>query len=116
MSDKGDQDRRFFPRAEAPLEIKYSPGGGELTPVESKNISAGGISFKTGSAYKKGDILELNLRLKGLERTIHAVGKVLHSEDTGDGYETAVIFTDIPYTDFITVLDYSLAHLETGEG
>ena len=114
IGNMSDHDRRFFPRAEAPLEVQYSPGE-ELAPGDGKNLSAGGISFQTHSHYQKGDLLNLNLKLKGFERSIKARGKVLHSEPDGEYYSTAVIFTDIPYDDFITVLDYSLAHLDQTE-
>lgn len=114
MERRKDQDRRRYPRADVSFEIEYKRAREErkVKHSDAHDVSAGGISFFTREQFKKGDLLDVALHLKGFERTIVTRGQVVYSARARNGFLTAISFSSISYRDFIVILDYSLAYTD----
>lgn len=111
MAQKSDERR--YPRADTYFEVQYKPAQTFTTEKTfSHDLSASGISFEVSNELKKGDTLELRLILKDAGTVIDSKGRIVRIWQDQGKTLAAVEFVHIDYEDFITILDYSLAHLE----
>ena len=100
------EEMRVFPRLSLACDIEYSinsPGtfvNSEKVISKTKDISQGGICLITYTSLRKGDVLNLKFRLKGYDKSIEAVGKVVWTQvfEIGNqkGYDNGIEFIDIP--------------------
>lgn len=106
-------DSRRYPRADVNFDIDYKPQK-DQSEVSGKahDLSASGISFLTKEKLEPGTVLNLDLKLREINKDITAAGRVIRSWEYNNKIFTAVEFTQIDYNDFVTILDYSLAYLD----
>ena len=102
-------DRRAFPRVAASVTVHYrvvkdarlpeeiAEDGGFEANAETKDISAGGLSFFIKEGIMAGSILELKIDLPEGFESVKCLAKVMRYQSVEDSpyYETAVCFLDL---------------------
>jgi c-di-GMP-binding flagellar brake protein YcgR len=111
MEKGSSTDRRFFPRLDGKLNLKYriikSPQkeDGERGSLEQfsvlKNISASGTLFVAFQPLVQGTILEINLELLDTDESIKCLSRVVRVEEVEKDktYEIAACFLDLSSRD-----------------
>lgn len=100
------KEMRAFPRLSLTCDIEYSVNStGTLADNEkviskTKDISQGGICLITNTPLNKGDLLNIKFRLKGYDKSIESMGKVVWTNvfeiGSQKGYDNGIEFIDIP--------------------
>ncbi|MCS6983502.1 MAG: PilZ domain-containing protein [Leptospiraceae bacterium] len=104
------KDMRRYPRADVRLKVEYtSLGTGVVETTHTHDLSASGVCFETEKMLERGERLRLRFTIPDINRQIEAEAIVVRSFEYEERPFTAVEFIDIPYDDFLTILDYSLA-------
>jgi len=105
-----NQDLRSYPRAQTRIEIVYFKDNQvEKIKGETKDLSATGISFNTEQVFAMGEMLNIELNLVDLQKTILTRAIVIRNWTEENQNYVSVHFFDIDYNDFIVLLDLSLA-------
>ncbi len=107
-------ERRKFIRLQAPIGIVYKviKKHRRLKAVHSltRNIGGGGVRLLAKEDLRHGDLLELQIQIPNLEKTIHAVGEVvwfsLFKDREHESKEAGVCFRDIDPKDLHHILEY----------
>lgn len=91
-------ERRRFPRAPQPLEVRYRVGevesGWHVTTA--LNVSAGGVRFRSELVIEQGTKLEVRLVMPGLEEPLELLGLVVWSRlQTPEVQELGVEFLNV---------------------
>ncbi|MFA5499836.1 MAG: PilZ domain-containing protein [Candidatus Omnitrophota bacterium] len=103
-------DRRRSPRIDSNLPVKYrnlkltNPSLGSLT----KDISEGGVSFKTNEFISLACRLVVEITIPTLQRPIKAISKVawIKKNPSDDHYELGNQFLEISKEDRAVISDY----------
>lgn len=82
-----DRERRRYIRLDTEVKFTYKKKGsrGKKNISITKNISSGGIRGLVNSRIKKGDWLELAMKVRILKKPINAIGKVVWTADKKGG-------------------------------
>ncbi len=106
-----DFGKRRFPRTAAHLQVFYSYENDLIeTSTYATDISGSGLAFFSDEKFDHGEILNLEVKLKGSRHNVHGKAKVIRSEpcEESEYNLTAVEFTDMDMGEKIKMLDYSL--------
>ncbi len=102
-----ESDRRKFPRIDVRYPIHFSSNGeGESDPGQdlpasstTRDISMGGISFRSSLDYKPGEMIKFFVNVENLGRWIRTTGRVIRSwQEEGEIY-TAVEIVHVSDSD-----------------
>ncbi|MFH1459968.1 MAG: PilZ domain-containing protein [Candidatus Omnitrophota bacterium] len=103
-------DKRIYERLDIELKVLYSvfkPGKAKTQPQFSgttKNISAGGLFFKTTKELLPGAVIDIILILPKNYGTFQCLAKIVRvNSKTDDLYEAAVSFLDLPQDDCLKI-------------
>jgi len=107
---KEDQiENRNYPRAKTVFEVIYALNlDSGLQNAISRDFSATGMSFSVDEPLTAGSMINIELRLNDIDKTIKTKAIVVRSWKESNDQYVSVHFFDINYHDFITLLDYSL--------
>lgn len=103
-------ERRRFPRIDSNVPVKYRNLRTAAIPMGSltKNISEGGISFKTNEFISLACRLVVEIALPAIPKPIKAISKVawIRKMSSGDEYEMGNQFLEISKEDRSLITDY----------
>ncbi|MBU1006864.1 MAG: PilZ domain-containing protein [Candidatus Omnitrophica bacterium] len=92
------EERRKYIRLPAEIKFTYRVKGVEHTVERAvtKNLSPGGISALVNKQVKKGAMLELNINVPNLNKSIFAIAKVVWTADQkADKIDVGIKFEEI---------------------
>lgn len=92
-------ENRKFPRADTIFKLNYGTERSPSFEAMTRDISLGGISFKSNEEFEPGDQIELKFSIKELSGEIKAKGRVVRSWSEGGDPFTAVEFIEINSSD-----------------
>lgn len=112
------EERRRFPRADSVLPIRYKNLRAlGLTPAGSlsKDISEGGVRFKTSEFISLACRLVVEISLPADPKPIKAISKVawIKKVPTGDNYEVGNHFLEITKEDKNRIMNFVNSTLKT---
>ncbi len=93
------ENRRSHRRIGIELEGRFGFYHPDDHPLRTVDISEGGIRFATSQAVERGDLLDLSLRLPGLQRILTFAGRVVQVREAEGRWEAAVRIIDMPSPD-----------------
>ena len=107
-------ERRHFSRLAASVDVNYSlleKKQDKNIKAVSKNIAAGGICIIAYEQLKTGSVLELNINIAEINRTVKAKGKVIWNSEFTVGqdqprYDVGVEFVEISDSDRQLISQY----------
>lgn len=103
-------EKRRFPRIDSNLPVKYRNLRMATVPMGSltKDISEGGIRFKTNEFISLACRLVIEINLPTFPRPIKAISKVawIKKMSSGDQYELGNQFLEISKEDKTVITDY----------
>ncbi len=103
-------ERRRFQRVDSNLPVRYRNLKTATIPMGSltKDISEGGIRFKTGEFISLACRLVVEITLPTVHRPIKAISKVawIRKTSSGDQYELGNQFLEISKEDKAIITDY----------
>ena len=88
-------ERRHHRRADVEFGLTVRTGDGRRELASVRNISAGGLSFSSGSAFDVGEEVALSLgprRSPGAEGALSSVARIIRVRRLGGHYEVAASF------------------------
>ena len=101
------EEQRKYPRADVVFNLEFfTDKDVSLIPSKSRDISLGGISFKSDEKYVTDTGLTLTLNMAELPQPVTARGKVVRSWQDSEEFFTAIEFTEIDGADLMLILDY----------
>ena len=110
-------EKRKFPRIGSRFPLKYKnlrKAGEEFRGTISKNVSEGGVRFRSDRFISLACRLVVELNLPALTKPIRAVSKIawIRKLPVGDDYEVGNQFLEISRHDKETIRDFINGHLE----
>lgn len=113
------EDRRRFPRTDSSLPLQYKNlrnSGVASVGSLAKDISAGGVCFKTNEFLSLACRLVVEINLPTTAKPIKAISKVawIKKVPTGDYYELGNQFLEISKDDKAQIMDFVSKALSTG--
>ena len=111
-------EKRKFPRIESRFPLKYKDlrrMGEEYRGTVSKNVSEGGIRFRSDRFISLACRLVVELSLPSITKPIRAVSKItwIKKLPAGDDYEVGNQFLEISREDKEVIREYVREELET---
>lgn len=105
------RERRKFVRAPHGLEAKYHPAFGNREEgwraVQTVNLSAGGIRFRSADPLAVGKVLDLDITLPSVGRSLPLRGCVVWSRMPASGLtEHGVAFTDLTLEQMVQLEEF----------
>ncbi len=89
------REQRAFARVGASVLGWYRMVGEEEKPLETVNLSAGGILFQSAVRLPAGALLEMGLNLPEQPHPVPVKTRVIRSVERGGGFETAVTIQQV---------------------
>ena len=94
------QDRRSYARVRAALSGDFREMSPEIHPLETIDLSGGGLRFASEKAMPVGALVDVQLLVSGTEKNLHLAGRVIHARKTEAGkFEIAVRVVEIDAKD-----------------
>lgn len=122
-TDMDPTERRRFPRADLVFRVRYrpirstepSPESAPSAFAEGRDISLGGVSFRSSQDLQSGDVVHMAFYFDELPGEISAMGRVVRVWEEPEEKLVAVRFTVIDPDD-CSILDTYIKEFELQSG
>jgi c-di-GMP-binding flagellar brake protein YcgR len=110
-----DEERRRFLRLPLGIKVSFKMLAEEgriettgLKPTKARDLSAGGILFRSVRKIASGQVLQMKLHFvrSGKARDLAAIAKVVRCHKANQGYDVGVQFLQIFYEDLLVLEDF----------
>jgi diguanylate cyclase (GGDEF)-like protein len=103
------KEKRQHPRLKATLKGRYASLSSDYRPLETVNISIGGVSFTTMENIPTYSLVEIELEIpleNGAEKKIKLNGKVVRVDKPNDHHEVGMKIIDIEQKHRVDFINY----------